>query len=275
MSYLSVSTWSLHRELGPLHWNIWNDVEKQIQIKTEDQPENMNLVDLPALLRVEGFEAAEICHFHFQSTDRDYLEQLRNAFAKAGIEFHTLLIDYGDISTTDKTRRHADLKFIKNWIKIASITGAKRVRVIAGDAEPDDHEALVRTSVHLNELADYASSLDVRVVTENFRALTSKAENCLYLVNQSNHNIKLITDFGNFTGNTKYEDLEKILPYSDSVHAKAYFNNDGIPDEEEFEKCLNLLSEVNYNGPITLIYDGPGQMWEGINRVRKIVEPYL
>ena len=96
MSYLSVSTWSLHRELGPLHWNIWNDVEKQIQIKTEDQPENMNLVDLPALLRVEGFEAAEICHFHFQSTDRDYLEQLRNAFDKAGIDFHTLLIDYGD-----------------------------------------------------------------------------------------------------------------------------------------------------------------------------------
>lgn len=113
------------------------------------------------------------------------------------------------------------------------------------------------------------------MVTENFRTLTSKVDNCIHLIDHSNQKVRLITDFGNFSGSTKYEDLEKTLPYSDSVHAKANFDVDGMPDKEEFKKCLDLLSKVNYNGPITLIYDGPGDMWEGINRVRKIVESYL
>lgn len=275
MSYLSISTWSLHRELGPLHWNVWDDEEKQIRVQTEDQPENIKLIDLPAMLSLKGFGAAEICHFHFQSTERDYLEQLRNAFEKADIEFHTLLIDYGDISTSDETRRYADVDFIKKWIEIASIAGAKRVRVIAGDAGAEDHGALERSSQTLNKLAEFAHSHGIRVVTENFRALTSKSENCIYLAEHSKGKIGLITDFGNFSGDTKYEDLEKILPYSDSVHAKADFDDHGIPDEEEFKKCLELLAKVNYKGPITLIYDGPGDMWTGIDRVRKVVELYL
>lgn len=275
MAYLSVSTWSLHRELGPLHWNVWDDEEKQIRVQTENQPENIKLIDLPAMLRSKGFRAVEICHFHFQSTERDYLEQLRKTFEKENIEFHTLLIDYGDISNQDENRRHADIDFIKKWIEIASIAGAKRVRVIAGDAKAEDHEALVRSSDSLNKLAEFAHSYGVHVVTENFRALTSKVENCIYLAKHSNGKIGLITDFGNFGGDTKYEDLKKIIPYSDSVHAKANFNADGIPDEEEFRKCLDLLPKVNYSGPITLIYDAPGDMWAGIDRVRKVVEPYL
>lgn len=275
MSYLSISTWSLHRELGPLHWNFWDDEKKQIQVQTENQPETIKLVDLPTILNSKGFGAAEICHFHFQSTERDYLEQLKSAFEKADIEFHTLLIDYGDIATSDETRRHADIDFIKKWIEIASIAGAKRVRVIAGDAGSEDHEALERSSKSLNKLAEFAHTYGVRVITENFRALTSKAENCIYLAEHSNGKIGLITDFGNFSGDTKYEDLEKILPYSDSVHAKADFDDHGTPDEEEFKKCLDLLPIVNYDGPITLIYDGPGDMWAGIDRVRKIVDSYL
>ena len=85
----------------------------------------------------------------------------------------------------------------------------------------------------------------------------------------------MITDFGNFKGSAKYEELATILPYSKSIHAKAHFDADGIPDEEEFRKCLELLPQANYDGPISLIYDGPGDMWEGIDRVRKIVEDYL
>lgn len=275
MSYLSISTWSLHRELGPLHWNVWNGDEKKIQVRTEEQPENIKLVDLPATLDAQGFGAVEICHFHFQRTDRAYLEQLKSAFAMTDIEFHTLLIDYGDISSPDEIRRSADVNFIKKWIRIASIVGAKRVRVITGKANPEDREALVRVSNHLNELADYAKSFGVHVNTENFQALTSDVENCIYLIEHSQHHLKLITDFGNFSGVTKYDDLEKILPYSDSIHAKAQFDDRGIPNGQEFRKCLDLLSKVKYNGPITLIYDGPGDMWAGINRVRKIVESYL
>lgn len=275
MSYLSLSTWSLHRKLGPLHWTVWDKLEKRHRVNVENQPEKINLLDLPAILHAKGFKAMEVCHFHFQRTDSDYLQKLRNACHEANILFHTLLVDYGDISSADETRRNMDVEFIKHWIDIASEVGAERVRVVAGESAPDDHEALRRTMNQLNKLIEYAKPLDVRIVTENFLSLTSKAENCLQLIHGTNKEMGIITDFGNFKGAEKYEELEKILPYSDSIHAKANFDSDGIPDVEEFQKCLDLLPKINYNGPITLIYDGPFNMWKGIERVRKIVEPYL
>ena len=153
--------------------------------------------------------------------------------------------------------------------------GAERVRVIGGDSDPEDQEALTRSSRHLNELVEYAENVGVRIVTENFRSLTSTAANCIQLYRNCEEQIGMIADFGNFGGSTKYEELAMILPYSESVHAKPNFDSDGVPDEDEFRKCLDLLADANYNGPITLVYDGPGDMWEGIDRVRKIAETYL
>jgi len=275
MSFLSISTWSLHRKIGPLRRHVWDEDEKKICVDIENQPEHIELEALPAILADKGFKAVEICHFHFPSTEPAYLEVLRQACERSYLTIHTLLVDYGDLSSTDESRIRADMAFIKEWIEVAYAVGAKYVRVIAGKSEPTDGAALRRVSQHLNELVIYAQPFNIGIITENFQALTSEADNCLYLVQQSIEQVKLITDFGNFNGPSKYNDLAKTLPYSVSVHAKPDFDVNGIPDQTEFEKCLDILNDQSYNGPITLIYDGPGDMWSGIARVRKIVEPFL
>ncbi|MEK3887201.1 sugar phosphate isomerase/epimerase family protein [Bacillus sp. FSL K6-3431] len=275
MSYLSISTWSLHRNLGPLRWTVWDDAEKKQVVEIKAQPETIKLKDLPETLASKGFNALEICHFHFQRTDSDYLNEISQACKHANITLHTLLLDYGDISNDDEVRRNKDLEFIKEWIFIAAEVGAQRIRVIAGDSDPEDQQALERSAQHLQELAIYAEKQGVRIVMENFRSLTSNSNNCIHLLHNSHESIRMITDFGNFNGKNKYEELAAILPYSESVHAKANFDSNGLPDAVEFQKCLDLLANFNYEGSITLIYDGPGDMWEGIDRVKKIVEPYL
>ncbi|MBS4216950.1 sugar phosphate isomerase/epimerase [Bacillus sp. FJAT-49711] len=275
MSYLSLSTWSLHRNLGPLNWTIWDEDQNKHSIRAEPQPETITLLELPAILSSKGYRAIEICHFNFPSTDSDYLKKLKSACEEANIMFNTLLLDYGDITTDDEIRRHADISLIKNWIDIASECGAKQIRIIAGDASPENEAALVRSSEVLNDLIKYANNLGVRIITENFHSLTATADNCIRLVNNCNEELGLIADFGNFKGENKYEEIEKILPFSQSVHAKPDMDSDGIPDEEEFRRCLDQLVAANYNGPINLIYDGPGDMWEGIERVRKVVDSYL
>lgn len=273
MSHLSISTWSLHRHLGPLRWTIWDEEEKTHKTNIDPQPELTTLLQLPAMLAEKGFKSVEICHFHFPSTEIDYLTQLRNALEEAGISLHTLLLDYGDISSPDDERTNADIELIKQWIDVASEVGAKQIRIIGGDASPDDKSALERSSHHLQELVNYAKDRHVRIVTENFRSLTSTAANCIQLVKESD--VGLTADFGNFTGEEKYEELAAILPFSTSVHAKPHYDSEGIPDEAELRRCLDLLAPANYNGPINIIYDGPGDMWEGIQRVQKIVENYL
>jgi sugar phosphate isomerase/epimerase len=275
LSYLSFSTWSLHRILGPLRWTVWNAETGTHDTHEQEQPEIHTLLELPAEAARRGYQAIEVCHFHFPFTDTAYLVQLRRAFADAGVSFDTLLLDYGDITTTDEARMVADLSLIRRWIEIASQCGAKQIRIIAGEAAPDNGAAIRQSSQALAELAAFSAPLGVRVITENFKSLTSTGNSSLQLLKQAGPAVGMITDFGNFNGSAKYEELAMILPYSVSVHAKAAYDEHGIPDETEFVRCLDTVSFVKYNGSFVLIYDGPGDMWEGLERVKAIVKRYI
>ncbi|MCM2676246.1 hypothetical protein [Alkalicoccobacillus plakortidis] len=113
MRYLSLTSWSLNRILGPLHWTKWDQHKKEIVTSVIEQPEIHSLLDLPFLLAKKGYQAMEIIHPHFPSTDTEYLKELRKATEKAGIRFYNLLIDYGDITNEDPIRRKHDMEFIK------------------------------------------------------------------------------------------------------------------------------------------------------------------
>ncbi|MFC5652226.1 sugar phosphate isomerase/epimerase family protein [Paenibacillus solisilvae] len=275
MSYLSVSTWSLHRLLGPLRLTVWNPGTGQHDTKEQEQPLVHSLLDLPAEAARRGYEALEVCHFHFPSTDSDYLAQLRDAFNNAGISFDTLLLDYGDLTTTDPARLEADKALIRRWIDAAAAAGAKQIRLVAGEAQPTDQEALERSAAGLSELAAYASDSGVRVITENFRPLTSIGDNCVKLLQLTGDEVGFITDFGNFSAPDKYGEFAQTLPASVSVHAKPHYDENGVPDEAELIRCLDTVREADYRGAIVLIYDGPGDMWEGLERVKPIVNSYL
>ncbi|MUT66512.1 sugar phosphate isomerase/epimerase [Paenibacillus sp. NEAU-GSW1] len=275
MTYLSLNTWSLHRHLGPLRWTYWNEEQQTHGVHIDPQPELTTLLELPALLAAKGFAAVDICHFNFPRTDSDYLDELKQALAEAKVAFHTLLLDYGDISSADVKRSAADMALARQWIDIAAQTGAKRIRIVAGESPPEDREALDRAGERLLELAAYAKPRNIRVITENFRSLSYTAANCLQLAKKGGGEIGMIGDFGNFDRSVRYEELSALLPICENVHAKPELDANGIPDEAEFARLLQLLKDVRYEGPVAMIYDGPGDMWEGIERVKAIAEPYV
>ncbi|QYR19302.1 sugar phosphate isomerase/epimerase [Paenibacillus sp. sptzw28] len=275
MSYLSISTWSLHRLLGPLRWTEWDAAAGTHKTRVQSQPQILTLLDLPAEAARRGYRALEVCHFHFPSTETTYLEKLRQSFSAAGLTFDTLLLDYGDLTTIDEARLEADQDLFRHWIDIASLAGAKNIRIIAGDASPSNKDAVRNSAAALCALADYASGHGVRVITENFHSLTSTGESCASLMQQTEGKVGMITDFGNFNLPSKYDEFAITLPHSVSVHAKADYDPDGMPDEAEYRRCLDTMKASGYNGPVVLIYDGPDDMWEGLERIRRIVEPYL
>lgn len=261
--------------MGPLRWTRWDDATRTHVTDEQAQPEEIPLLELPGKLAAQGYAAADVCHFHVPDTSPEYLERLRAAFREAGVRLYTLLLDYGDISSADEVRRGADLAWMKRWIDVAAAVGAERVRIIGGDAPPDDAEALGRAAAGLNELCDYAAPRGVRVVTENFKSLTSTAANCLHLLDACGGRLGLITDFGNFGGPGKLEELARTVPRSEEIHAKAMTDEAGRPNADELQACLDVVKRASFAGPITIVYDGPGDMWEGIGRVRAIAEPYL
>ncbi len=204
----------------------------------QDQPEVMTLLELPQEAAARGFKAVEICHFHFPSVEPEYCARLRESFREAGISFDTLLLDYGDLTSGNPERVESDLELMRNWIETASRCGARQIRIVAGEAEPTNQAALKQSARLFAELGYFAADKQVRVVTENFKALTSTGENCLELLRVAGDAVRIITDFGNFKGQAKYVELAMTAPYSVSVHAKPHYDENGHPDQEEFERCF-------------------------------------
>jgi len=275
MPQTSISTWSLHRGLGPIYRPAADDsgrLEPNGGYGAGEWP----LLEVPAQLAERGIEWLEICHFHFPSIGAGYITELRRALEFAGVKLHSVLIDAGDITHPEAAHREADLNWIKSWISVAGRCGAKNVRVIAGDTQPDVEGRAVRLSAAgLRQLAAYACERGVRVMTENWHALTMQPKSLLSLLDRLEGEVGLCVDFGNYSGPDKYAKLAEIMPRADSIHAKAHFSEPGRMDREDFIHCLELSRKAGFTGPYTMIFDGSGDEWTSLGMIQEEIRAYL
>lgn len=249
---LGVSTWSLNKSL------------------TAGTP----LIEIPAQVAAHGLGKLEVCHFHFPSTDADYLRGFRTALEASGVEFYTLLIDTGDLTHQDLAEREKALALIMHWVEVAAQVGAKRVRVIAGDAAPSA-DALRLSEAGMNEVLRHADAHGIRVVVENWHALLDRPAEVIALLEDMQGRIGLKLDFGNWPGERKFADLPQIAPLAECTHAKAHFPAAGEMDRADFTRCLDICRDAGFAGPHILIFSDPGDEWESLDQMREVVRPYV
>lgn len=274
MPEMAVSTWSLHRELGPMYWDV--ALQPDAPPDLTFGPGHATLLDAPEIAAGLGVRYLEVCHFHFPRLDSAYLAELHARLERAGVRFLTLLIDTGDVTAEDADARERDMAHIRRWIEVAAEAGARQVRVIAGDAAPDPEGAAVRRSIEgLAALRGYAASLGVGLITENWRQLTMRPAELLAILDGLGGEVGLCADFGNYKGPAKYDDLAMILPRASTIHAKAEFPRAGELDMEDFCRCLDLSRDAGFGGQYVLIFDGPGDELESLARMAGVAKPYL
>jgi len=269
---LSLSSWSVHRLLGLSRWTVWDEAASRPVTHVEEGDAAIALLDLPQAVAEKGFRYLELCHFHLPALDESYLVQLREAVEAAGVKLHTLLIDYGDLSSPDPVRRSADEQFIMMWIDIAEKLGASAVRVVAGEQGTGDAVAIARSAASLQRLHRYGSERGVQVVTENFRELTATLANWQAVMEAAGGRIRTIVDFGNLQPNEKEAAIAYGAPLAHSIHAKPVYLRDGSFDEEEL--CRNVaIAAANgiSEAPISVIFDQDGDVWEGIKRIADVI----
>ena len=255
MRRLSLTSWSVHHSL------------------TDG---SLALLELPARMRDAGIGTLEICHFHFRSTDEGYIGELRGSLERAGVESFSILIDTGNISTADESRREADLRTIEGWIDVASRLGTQVVRVVAGEEPPDDEAALVRSATGLRRVAAYATERGVRVLTENFRSLLSTSANCNRILDDLDGAVGLCADMGNFPASVRLAEFSAIVGRASVVHVKASYDDAGSIDATTLCRCLDTSVQVGFDGPYTLVvYDRDGNSWPRIGELCEIVGQYV
>ncbi|MCA9836484.1 MAG: sugar phosphate isomerase/epimerase [Trueperaceae bacterium] len=266
----SVSTWSLHRELGDpgLYGPDLGDKVPEFGYERGQ----LSLLELPEKIAQFGIHTLEIVHFHLPSRDLAYLDELRAAIENANVELFSLLIDSGDITDPNEGERHKD--WIAGWLEVAHHLGSRHARVVAGKQEPRK-ETIALSIERLSELADRAEALGLRLMTENWLTLANSPEVVTQLMEGLEGRVGLCFDFGNWRGEEKYRQLEQIAQYAESCHTKGFFYN-GILDKDDYVKCLEITKQAGFSGPYTLIFDSekPGE-WEGLKTEMAVVEHYL
>ena len=254
---------TLHPRLGVSTWSLNKSI-------TGGTP----LLDIPAQVAAHGLSKLEVCHFHLPSTADDYVAKFRAALDSAGVEFYTLLIDEGDITHPDPTERKKALALIDDWIDVAAEFGAKRVRVIGGNAEPSE-SALHLSEAGFRSILRAADDYEIEVVTENWHRLLDRPAEVRTLLDRLDGRVGLKLDFGNWPSDRKHNDLPLIADLARCTHAKAHFPMPGQMDTEDFKRCLDLCTDAKFSGPHILIYDGPGDEWAALDQMRDFALLYV
>ncbi|HVF85070.1 MAG TPA: TIM barrel protein [Abditibacteriaceae bacterium] len=265
---LSVSSWSLHRTLGAPDFF---GVGQEIPLDSHNRGTS-TLLELPQKLAAMGINTMEICHFHLLSRDDDYLHQLRSALEKANVELWSFLIDDGDISHPQNSER--DVQWVREWFPVAQKLGAKRARVIGGKSEPTP-ENMQRSMQAMQQLAQDAKAYDLRLMTENWYNILSTPQRVLDVFEQTQGEVGLCLDFGNWNHADKHEMLSQIAPLAESCHAKFEFVDENTMDLEDGTRCLDILRSANFSGAFTLINGTPGDEWRGLEMEKEVVQRYL
>jgi len=94
MVKISVSSWSLHREIPA----IWQ----------RDVPSKVSLVDFPRLCVEEfGVDAVELWQMHFLSADQSYAKKVKDALDRSGVRVVNIPVDSGYVAEPDPEKRKA------------------------------------------------------------------------------------------------------------------------------------------------------------------------
>ncbi len=265
---VSVSTWALHSLIRKTYSGRPGDTDSHF-IATEDG--TLDLLDVPAALAKQGITTMEVCHFHLPPDDVAYHERFKAALKEAGVELWSVLIDDGDITHPEYGER--DAAWVLRWMDVAGSLGSRCARVIAGKQEPTPENVRV-SGERLVALTVEAYLRGLQLMTENWYSITSKPEYVQQIVESANGALGLCVDFGNWSGETKYADLAEIAPLASSSHAKCNFTN-GVPDTTDFRRCLDILRAEQYQGPFTLVYGEPDDVWGSIETQRQIITEML
>ena len=158
----------------------------------------MDLTEFAAMVRKRfGVTNINPLSAHFKSTDPAYLDQLREATAKAGSHFVDLGLGGKNFCDPDPAARTTALDYGRKWIDIARVLGSPSVRQHLHLPKGARSDAAVAAR-NLGELADYGAKKNIVVLLENDSAISEDPFFIVDVIERAkNPYLRALPDFGN------------------------------------------------------------------------------
>ncbi len=223
-------------------------------------------------------------------TDRTYLKEVRRGCLNRGMPVASICV------TTEFGRSAEaipkEIEKARVAIEAGMFLGAPVLRIFVGSppSEAAREEAFRRGVEALRKSADIGAELGMPVALQNHSGLTSTGDDMLRFQKEVNHpNFTLLLDTGHFAGRdgpngpkipgTTYEDyyhsIEQVAPLTQFVRAKSY-EPDATGRERwiDYDRVFGILRKVNYNGFISMIYEGREDKFAAIPRAIRFLRSY-
>jgi len=129
----------------------------------------------------------------------------------------------------------------------------------------------------LKNILPLVNRSNIHLAIENHWGLSTNPDNILYVLNQiDSAHIGTCPDFGNFLHTQdKYACLKSLLPKAKLVHAKSYaFDEAGEERSIDYGRCMQLMKSCNYQGDISVEYEGAGDGIKGAVQTKTLIEKH-
>src|SRR5580700_7215196 len=161
----------------------------------------LTLEEFPALCRRIGCDGAELTSYYFPTTERAYLNTIKQRAHREGVSISGTAIG-SDFANPDEAKRAEHLAMARDWISHSVALGAPTMRVFAGGVRPgqDEREAFDNVISSLKDCAALAYESGILLVLENHGGLTGTANGTLDILHAvDSPGLALNLDFGNFS----------------------------------------------------------------------------
>jgi L-ribulose-5-phosphate 3-epimerase len=223
-----------------------------------------------------GFDGVEILHRQMTDESPAYLNQLKQAAFRNGLDLVMLSIHQDFISPKTEERDEAVAHTIRcidlaarlgipairlnsgRWNTIASFDDLMKVK---GNEPPiegyTDEDALRWCSEGIRACLPAADRAGVLLALENHWGLTTKTENLLRIHEAvASPWLGINLDTGNFPGDP-YPEIEKLAPHASIVQAKTYYGGgEWYTLDLDYQRIAGMLRKANFTGWVSLEMEG-------------------
>ena len=242
-----------------------------------------------------GLDGIDILHRQMESEENEYLQKIKRYAFERGIALTCLSIHQGFVFP-DKADRQKNIDHTLHCMELAAKMGIPCLRLntgrwntiksfddfmknrgqepaIAGYTEDQAFDWCIESvAVCLKR----AQELGVLLALENHWGLASTPEGMLRIHNAINSPwLQLLMDTGNFLEDP-YEKLELIAPKTCFVQAKTYYGG-GVwyTLDLDYETIVNILKKVNYQGYISIEFEGNEAAETGVRKSVEMLRRYI
>lgn len=256
----------------------------------------MKQIEVVAKARELGFDVIEFSTLSVPETEDiiNFASILKEECEQVGIEVgnYTIGADFLKNDCQEEVAR------LKEEIQIAEILGSPGMRHDATRGFPVDYKgarsfenALPTLIKGCREVSEYAAERGIKTMVENHGFFCQDSDRVEKLICGVNHpNFGALLDIGNFlcVDEDPVQAVGKLAPYAFHVHAKDFHVKNGSlphPGQGWFEsragnylkgaivghgevpvsQCLRLLKKVNYNGIVSIEFEGMEDPVKGIS----------